>query len=94
MTEEAKTKTESQKAARRELVAGLTDELKKLDALLQRARKYVRGDNLQTLKTPDFELIKKRVAKRAQALRFALIEPLSKEEKRRNESRRRKDDLI
>lgn len=73
---------DEQRRARADMLGQLTAELTKLDALISRAKKYVRAGDLKKLDARTVLLMRKRAARRWERFRKTILVPLNEDLKR------------
>jgi hypothetical protein len=77
-----KPRRQSQKVAREDFARNLTAELKKLDALITRAKKHVKAGNLRKLDAAEVLKMRNRAARRWNRFRNAILQPLNEDLRR------------
>lgn len=86
-----KTDRGEQKSARENYLRALTDEMTKLDHLIDRAKKYVSDPRLRGLERGHVELMHARASKRAERFEREIVKPLAADLKRREHDKRKRN---
>jgi hypothetical protein len=81
---------EHRRDGRRRFLDSLTDELTKLDHLIDRAKKYVRESGLRELTQKEVETMRARASKRSERFEREIVKPLDSDLKRREHEKRKR----